>query len=361
MSMKICVSFLLLLFLLVSVAFWISTFLRMDFREGWVKRVGIGEGRRWTADGISGGLRQERMPSGCMLNAMEPAGDSRMSFLLVHDVSEHIGNFAVTAVSIFNQCEKEGFSCAVYGIDLPGHGRSETRGEFTMQEMIASVGEAASWIKNTTRDGAVFLVGKGIGGEVAFQAGSVFEEVTGMVVNGVLLPSEMKHRPQIEYVKGIVGEILQVLFGDAKLSLAAFISFERQFDRIDCGAAGACAWHHDREMYEDNLRDPLSLWAATFSSLRSLFTYKPVKSSLENETPILLLAGGQDKVIPLASVRSVFERIGGPKLLRIDMEAGHQVLQQHHKQAARLIVAWSAAVLDGKLSTLMPESPYLNL
>ena len=235
MSIKICVSFLLLFFLLVSVAFWISTFLRMDFREGWVKRVGIGEGRRWTADGISGGLRQERMPSGCMLNAMEPAGDSRMSFLLVHDVSEHIGNFAVTAVSMFNQCEKEGFSCAVYGIDLPGHGRSETRGEFTMQEMIASVGEAASWIKNTTRDGAVFVVGKGIGGEVAFQAGSFFEEVTGsslldtlllcltlvvgMVVNGVLLPSEMKHRPQVEYVKGIVGEILQVLFGDAKASL----------------------------------------------------------------------------------------------------------------------------------------------
>jgi len=359
--MKLCLSFLLLFFLLVSIAFWISNFLRVDFREGWVKRVGIGQGRKWTADGISGGLRQERMPSGCFLNAIEPAGDSRMSFLLVHDISEHSGNFASTAVTMFNQCEKEGFSCAVYGIDLPGHGRSENRGEFSMKDMIASVGEASSWIKNTTKDGAVFVVGKGIGGEVAFQAGSISEDITGMVVNGVLLPSEMKHRPQVELVKGFLGEILQVLFGDAKLSLAALISFERHFDRIDCGAAGACAWQHDRELYEDNLRDPLSQWFATFSSLRSLFTYQPIKSSLENQTPVLLLAGGQDKVIPLEKIRSVFERIGGPKLLRIDMEAGHQVLQQHHKQSARLIVGWSSAVLDGKLASLMPESPYLNL
>ena len=55
---------------------------------------------------------------------------------------------------------------------------------------------------------------------------------------------------------------LRLMALDPQISLAAFISFERQFDRIDCGAAGACAWHHDREMYEDNLRDPLSQWSA---------------------------------------------------------------------------------------------------
>jgi len=47
--------------------------------------------RTWTAEGTSGGSRIARLPSGAALHTLEGPADPRMSYLLVHDISEHGG------------------------------------------------------------------------------------------------------------------------------------------------------------------------------------------------------------------------------------------------------------------------------
>jgi alpha-beta hydrolase superfamily lysophospholipase len=121
-----------------------------------------------------------------------------MSFLLVHDIAEHGGAMADLGQALFKQCDHEGFSCAVFAVDLPGHGHcGDECGQFTMQQMVETVQEASSWIRNRTREGAVITVGQGLGGEVALHAGAGHEPITATIANGLWLPSELSLRPQV--------------------------------------------------------------------------------------------------------------------------------------------------------------------
>mmetsp|Transcript_41831 Transcript_41831/g.67253 ORF Transcript_41831/g.67253 Transcript_41831/m.67253 type:complete len:288 (-) Transcript_41831:41-904(-) len=268
------------------------------------------------------------------------------------------------ALALFKHCDREGFSCAVYAVDLPGHGHcGDSCGIFTMQQMVDTVREASSWIRNHTREGAVFTVGIGLGGEVAFHAGSGFEAITGTIANGILFPSEIELRPQVAIFQGWMGELLALVMGQRQVCAAALINFERIFDKVECLGQGStedsCILTHDSSRYEDSLRDPHSQWFYTVSSLRSIFTYHPAVAASAHGKPVLLMVGGQDKSIPLEHVRASFERLQGAKALRYDMSAGHQLLRQEPEKSVKLIVPWTNAVLDGTHGTMLPESPHL--
>jgi len=126
---------------------------------------------------------------------------------------------------------------------------------------------SSTWVRNQTREGAVFTVGVGaLGGEVALHAGTGFEPITGTVANGFVLPTELEVRPQVALFKGWLGELLSLIFGDRQVCAAAVFSFERFFDRVDClgqsreVASTSCVWKHDASRYEDSIRDPHSQW-----------------------------------------------------------------------------------------------------
>lgn len=103
---------------------------------------------------------------------LQPEEDPRISFLLIHDITEHGGALGDLANRLFDHCGQAGFVCSVFAIDLPGHGHtgmSAESGEFNMTSMVELVWEAADWIRTETKESAVFTIGLGIGGEVAFQ------------------------------------------------------------------------------------------------------------------------------------------------------------------------------------------------
>ena len=214
-------------------AYALTQLLVLDWREGGVSRVGTGVPRTWSASGTSGGTRIVRLPSGVALHTLEGPSDPRMSFLLVHDISEHGGAMGELATALFKHCDHQGFSCAAYGVDLPGHGHcGDNCGKFTMQQMVDTVREASTWIRNHTREGAVFTLGQGIGGEVVLHAGSGHEAITATISNGLLLPSELELRPQVSLFRGWAGELLSLIMGDRQVCAAAIFNFERMFDKV---------------------------------------------------------------------------------------------------------------------------------
>ena len=347
-------------------AYLLTQLLVLDWRDGAVPRIGTGLPRAWSAAGTSGGSQIVRLPSGAALHSLEGPADPRMSFLLVHDIAEHGGAMADLGQALFKQCDHEGFSCAVFAVDLPGHGHcGDECGQFTMQQMVETVQEASSWIRNRTREGAVITVGQGLGGEVALHAGAGHEPITATIANGLWLPSELSLRPQVALFRGWVGELFSVVMGKQPVCAAAIINFERIFDSVDCIGSGSssasCIWKHDASLYEDALRDPHNQWFFSVSSLRSLFTYHPPFSASEHNKPVLVMAGGQDRSLPLSHVRASFDRLAGKKFLRYTMGAGHQVFRQEREKAVKLIIPWTNAVLDGTHNTILSEGPNLML
>ncbi len=97
------------------------------------------------------------------------------------------------------------------------------------------------------------------------------------------------------------------------------------------------------------------------ASLRSLFHHRPLTLAANSTKPVLVLAGANDKAIPLSHVRDCFQRLAGNKFLRYDSRAGHQLLRQLTDETCLVIVGWSRAVLDGSLGALAVESPQLLL
>eukprot|EP00287_Rhodomonas_sp_CCMP768_P016443 CAMPEP_0196759780 /NCGR_PEP_ID=MMETSP1091-20130531/104875_1 /TAXON_ID=302021 /ORGANISM="Rhodomonas sp., Strain CCMP768" /LENGTH=328 /DNA_ID=CAMNT_0042108639 /DNA_START=160 /DNA_END=1147 /DNA_ORIENTATION=+ len=317
----------------------------------------------------------------------------QISFLLLHDITEHAGALGGLASSLFEHCRSEGIACSVFAVDLPGHGHTgmeATSGEFNMTGMVELVWEAAEWIKAETKESAVVTVGIGIGGEVAFQASSGSEAITATVANGLLLSNEVRgrisassgseaitatvanglllsnevhFREQVELLKGWVGDALELLLHGQRVFLPSLISFWRLYDKISCDehSAVACEWNHDSEGYEEHMADPLSTWYTSLSSLRSLFHHPPLTSAENSSKPVLVLAGGRDQAIPLSHVRACFHRLAGHKFLRFDSRAGHQLHRQLTEDTSRVVVGWSRAVLDGTLGELAVESPQLIL
>ncbi len=148
---------------------------------------------------------------------------------------------------------------------MPGHGHTgmgAAPGEFNMTTMVELVWEAAEWIKTETQDSAVFTLGLGIGGEVAFQASSGSDAITATVANGLLLSSEVKFRPQAEAMKSWVGDAMELLLQGQRIFLPSLVSLWRMYDKISCEehSAAGCDWQHDNVGYEEHMADPLSIW-----------------------------------------------------------------------------------------------------
>lgn len=144
-----------------------------ETRDGSLEIVGSGVPGEWIAlEGSSiGGCRHGKQEA--YMHCLEGEGTPRMSFLLVHDLSEHAGGMWSLAKGLWDSCVKDGVRCNVYGMDLGGHGitweREGGTGDYSFGGWVKQVAGGAEFISSRTADSAVFAVGVGLGGEVVFQ------------------------------------------------------------------------------------------------------------------------------------------------------------------------------------------------
>jgi len=91
------------------------------------------------------------------------AGKPKASIAVLHGIGEHFGRYERFAHYMAEH------GCSVYGIDLPGHGKSPgIRGQIGKREDFYNlVDELASYVKNEVPGVPMFLMGHSMGGNLA--------------------------------------------------------------------------------------------------------------------------------------------------------------------------------------------------
>lgn len=254
----------------------------------------------------------------------------RYALVVVHGTAGHGGcyeSFATAMASI---------GCAVYCLDLRGHGRSPgERGVFTMEAWLADIAQVCREVA-AREEVPVVLLGASQGGEVAFHAAQVADAVSGVACMNLLLPAEVSGHRGIAFMRSQAAAGLARRFGDRlRVPLERVIDF-------------AAAYREDPAVLAEKRADPLYVWSYGFASYRSIFAYDPPRPARMNTKPVLVACGGADPVVSAKHCERCFDRIGGPKSLYKEPGAGHQLMRFHTERFVRVLDGWVAhAVLAG--------------
>ncbi|MCC6805968.1 MAG: alpha/beta fold hydrolase [Deltaproteobacteria bacterium] len=269
------------------------------------------------------------------------AATVRYAVVIVHGTAGHGGcyeRFATTLAAI---------GCAVYAIDLWGHGRSGgARGTFTMGDWLTDV-DALVTLASEREAVPVVLLGASQGGEVAFAAAQIAKRAAGVICMNVLLASELALNRRVTFMRSRWAAKLGARVGDRlRISLPRVIDF-------------AAAYREDPAVVAEKKKDPLYVWDYGFESYRSIFAHTPPRTAAENTTPVLVACGGNDPIVSARHCERAFDRMGGNKsFYRLD-GAGHQLMLFHTERFARVVDGWVAhAVLSGRTD---PFEPYGTL
>ena len=92
-----------------------------------------------------------------------PEGEVKAAILIVHGLGEHCGRYT----NVVNYLVPQGY--AVYGFDLPGHGKSEGVREFVKEfaDYIQTVTAIYNIVQVEQPGKPVFLLGHSMGGLIA--------------------------------------------------------------------------------------------------------------------------------------------------------------------------------------------------
>ena len=237
-----------------------------------------------------------------------PEGETKGSLLIVHGLADHCGRYA----NLVDHFVPRGY--AVYGIDHPGHGKSDGKRVFIKEfgDFIENLNTYLEMIIAWQPGKPVFLFGHSMGGLI----GSIFlienqEKMTGAILSGpgVKVPDNIS--------SGVifVGKVLSTLmpgFGLIKLD-ASHVS-------------------RDPVVVQAYIDDPLVFSGKTTARLAAelLKAMQRVSSESEKITlPILILHGGGDKLADPAGAQMLYDKVSSrDKTLKIYDHLYHEIINE---------------------------------
>jgi len=207
-----------------------------------------------------------------------PDGEVLGSIVLIHGLGEHIDRYQHVA-AYFNQR-----NIAVYGFDLPGHGRSGgKRGHI---DSFMSVYEIINQIKagiNIENPGkSVFVYGHSLGGLIALSYLLKTEpKIDGLILSAPGLTNKIK----ISKFKGMMVKLLSRIFPD-------FIILTNLDPEL---------LSRDKKIVEMYKADPLVHDKASVRLGNESITtgLNILKAKNKTETPVLLIQGTNDQIVPV--------------------------------------------------------------
>lgn len=237
-----------------------------------------------------------------------PAPRARARLVIVHGVGEHIGRYAELAGYLAGR----GIDCV--GQDQRGHGR--TRGQRGHVRRFADYVDdlARLVVAEAAREPVrpLFVLGHSMGSIIALLfAARRAETVAGLVLTGTAL----------EPVAEPPGWLSALLAGLSRLVPRLPLP-----NRISVGDLS-----RDAEVRRQYLRDPLvhgrvtARWAAEFDRARR----RALAAAASLELPLLVIHGGEDRVVRPAGSRAVVERAASTdKRLLVLPGERHEVLNE---------------------------------
>ena len=255
-------------------------------------------------EGTFKGIRNADVYYQCWLPKEEPRG----SLLIIHGLADHCGRYG----NFVNHFVPRGY--AVYGIDHPGHGKSEGKRVFIKKfgDFIENLNTYLEMILTWQPGKPVFLYGHSMGGLI----GSIFllenqKKITGAILSGpgVKVPENIS--------SGVIlaGKVFSIL-------MPGF------------GLIGLDASHVSRDpaVVQAYIDDPLVFSGKTTARLAAelLKAMKRISSESEKITlPILILHGGDDKLVDPASAQMLYDKVTSQdKTLKIYDRLYHEIINE---------------------------------
>jgi pimeloyl-ACP methyl ester carboxylesterase len=237
----------------------------------------------------------------------------------------------------------------VVTLDLKGFGRSRKPrdGRYTLRDQAAAV---ISVIKELDLSGMT-VIGHSMGGGVALLVAMSLERQTPARLNGLVLIDSIAYPQRLPYfltilrLRGLGWLIVRLVPANWLVRyVLAFAYFDRR--KIDPAFV---------EEYAAPLRSPDGR-AALIATARAIIPSnigRLVEQYRKLRTPVLLLAGRQDRVVPLAIVRRLAEAIPNTRLRVLD-RCGH-VPQEEEAELTSTILLESLAAFEPEPRPAMPQ------
>ena len=238
-----------------------------------------------------------------------PEGDLKAVLLVVHGLAEHCGRY----MNLINRFVPLGY--AVYGFDLPGHGKSHGKRVYVnrFEDYTEALARYLDQVRNLHGGTPVFLVGHSMGSLVS----TLFltqreQEFSGAVLSGA---GVVKVSDSISSFTILAGKVFSLLL--PKMGL------------ISLDANGVS---RDPSVVKAYVADPLvytgKITARLAAEMLRAMQDTPGKAN-RITLPILLLQGGEDKLVNPAGAQMLFETVGSSdKTLKIYEGLYHEVFNE---------------------------------
>lgn len=258
--------------------------------------------------------------------AWVPEGEVRASILIVHGLGEHCGRYT----NVVNYLVPKGY--ALYGFDLPGHGKSGGVREYvsTYDDYTETLTANYQRVRETQPDKPIFLLGHSMGGLIATAyLVDHSEDFTGAVISApaILIPDF------VTKFTVLLGKVL------SKIAPKAGV--------LGLDANGVSK---DPAVVEAYINDPLVFHGKTTARLSAELLDKLfwVNENMETiTTPLLIVHGGEDKLANPKAAQLLYDHASSKdKTLKVYDELHHEVFNEpEREQVLGDVSAWLDAHL----------------
>ena len=253
-----------------------------------------------------------------------PDGNVKAVLFLVHGLGEHCGRYA----NHVNHYVPLGY--AIYGLDLPGHGKSDGEREVIERftDYIDPLAKYYQMVKNWQPDKPVFIFGHSMGGLITC---CFLLDHPADFKGAILSAPAIKVSDSISPVTVTMGKILSRI-----LPKAGVVS-------LDPGAIS-----RDPEVVEAYVNDPFVFHGKTPARLAAemLKAMKRVKAKAEKITlPFIAVQGGKDKLVDPSGAQMLYDKAGSKdKTLNVYEGLYHEIHNEPERFAMfKDVEAWLAA------------------
>jgi alpha-beta hydrolase superfamily lysophospholipase len=258
--------------------------------------------------------------------AWVPEGEVRASILIVHGLGEHCGRYT----NVVNYLVPKGY--ALYGFDLPGHGKSGGVREYvsTYDDYTETLTTNYQRVREAQPDKPIFLLGHSMGGLIATAyLVDHSEDFTGAVISApaILIPDF------VTKFTVLLGKVL------SKIAPKAGV--------LGLDANGVSK---DPAVVEAYINDPLVFHGKTTARLSAALLDKVfwVNENMETiTTPLLIVHGGEDKLANPKAAQLLYDHASSKdKTLKVYDGLHHEVFNEpEREQVLGDVSAWLDAHL----------------
>jgi pimeloyl-ACP methyl ester carboxylesterase len=221
------------------------------------------------------------------------------------------------------------FRADIWSWDMPGFGRTGTRGHFDAAAAYTSLAGLVAAIKSR-QNKPLFLLGSSFGMFIA-TAGLAIEGIDGAAAQaGILVPGG----PALTMMRALYSSPPMQAFLASPVGQACWVNTD-EVNNADVNYGDPVIARHMKT-------DPERLLAMKLSGLATLANFEPAEPLLQNTKPFLLVVAEHDRMLGgIEQVKANFDAIGGPTRLLIKQGSDkHQLMLSETEWFSSQLDAW---------------------